>query len=94
MQLNNVQAFVHVLGSRFHCESSVVTIVYTSVFESQVSYSCHRDGAHESDVPVLGSDAMPPRYHRHVEVVLAFLWFLCNDDLASIDQFAVLVQQV
>ena len=38
LQLNNVQAFVNVLGSRFHCESSAVTIVYTSVLESQVCY--------------------------------------------------------
>ena len=30
--------FVHVLDSRFHCESSAITIVYTSVLESQVSY--------------------------------------------------------
>ena len=56
LQLNSVQAFVNVLGSRFHCESSAVAIVYTSVLESQVSYSCHQDGAHQSDVPVLGSD--------------------------------------
>ena len=94
LQLNNVQAFVHVLGGRFHCESSAVTIVYTSVLESQVSYKCHRDGAHESDVPVLESDTMPPRHHRHEDVVLAFLDFLCNGDLANIDQFAVLVRQV
>ena len=38
LQLNNVQTFVNVLGSRFHCESSAVTIVYTSVLESQVNY--------------------------------------------------------
>ena len=36
LQLDNVQAFVHVLGSRFHCESSAVTIVYTSVLESHL----------------------------------------------------------
>ena len=73
LQLNNVQAFVHVLGSRFHCESSAIAIVYTSVVEAQVSYSCHCDGAHESDVPILGSDTMLPRHHHHVDVVLAFL---------------------
>ena len=38
LQLNNVQAFVHVLGRRFHCESSAFTIVYTSVLESRISY--------------------------------------------------------
>ena len=38
LQLNNVQAFVNVLVSRFHFESSAVAIVYTSVLESQVSY--------------------------------------------------------
>ena len=94
LQLNNVQAFVHVLRSRLHCESSAFAIVYTSVLESQVSYSCYCDGAHESDVPVLGCEKMPPRHHHHVDVRLAFLYFLCNDDLASIGQFAVLVQQV
>ena len=66
------QAFVHVLGIRFHCESPAFTIVYTSVLESQVNYSCHCDGAHDSDVPVLGSDTMPPRHHHRVDVVLAF----------------------
>ena len=73
LQLNNVQAFVNVLVSRFHCESSAVTIVYTSVLESQVSYSCHHDGAHNSDVLVHGSDTFSPRYHRCVDVVLAYL---------------------
>ena len=34
LQLNNVQAFVNVLGNRFHRESSAVAIVYTSVLES------------------------------------------------------------
>ena len=48
-------------------------IVYTSVLESQLSYSCHCDGAHESDVPVHGSDTFSPRYHRHVDVVLEYL---------------------
>ena len=72
LQLNNVQAFVHVLGSWFHCESSAVTIMYTSVLESKVSYSCHHDGAHNSDVLVLGSDTVSPRHDHHVEVVLAF----------------------
>ena len=38
LQLNNVQAFVNVLGSRFHCESSADIIVHTSVLESQVRY--------------------------------------------------------
>ena len=38
LQLNNVQAFVNVLGSRFYCASYAVTIVYTSVLESQVIY--------------------------------------------------------
>ena len=73
LQLNNVQSFVNVLGSRFHCEFSVVAIVYTSVLESQVSYCCHQDGAHNSDVPVHGSDTFAPRYHRCVDVVLAYL---------------------
>ena len=45
-QLNNVQAFVNVLGSRFHGESSAVAIVYTSVLESQgkllLSCTCPR----------------------------------------------------
>ena len=49
LQLNSVRAFVHVLGSRFHCESSPVTIVHSSVLESRVSYGCHCDGAHNSD---------------------------------------------
>ena len=38
LQLNSVEAFVHVLGSRFPCEPSAVTIVYTSAVESPVSY--------------------------------------------------------
>ena len=54
LQLNKVQAFVNVLGSRFHCESSAVAIVCTLALKSQVSCSCHQDGAHHSDVPVLG----------------------------------------
>ena len=90
LQLNNVPTFVNVLGSRFHCESSAVTIVYTSALESQATCSCHHDSAHESDVLVLGSDKLSPRYHRHVDVVLAYLWLLCKDDLANIDQFSVL----
>ena len=94
LQLNNVQAFVNVLDSRFHCESSAVAIVYTSVLESWVSYSCHQDFAHHSDVLVLGSDTLSPRYHRCADVVLEYLKLLCNDDLASIDQFVVLVQQL
>ena len=42
LQLNNVHAFLHIFGSRFHCESSAIAIVYTSVLESQVSYKCAR----------------------------------------------------
>ena len=30
------------------------------------------DGAHNSDIPVLGSDTFSLRYHRCVDVVLAF----------------------
>ena len=45
LQLNNVQAFVNVFGSGFHCESSAVIIVYTSVLESQVN---HRNAGVES----------------------------------------------
>ena len=67
------RAFVQVLGSRFHCESSAVTILYDSVLESQVSYSCHHDGAQDSDVLVLGCDIVSPRHRRHVDDVLAFL---------------------
>ena len=73
LQLNNVQAFVHVFGSRFHCESSAITIVYTLVLESQVRFDCHCDAAHEREEFVFGSDSMLPRHDRHVDVVLAFL---------------------
>ena len=45
LQFNNVQPFVNVLGSRFDCESSAITIVYTSVLESQVN---HRNAGVES----------------------------------------------
>ena len=52
----------------------VQSIIFVSRnFESQVSYSCHQDGAHHSDVPVLGSDTLSPRYHRCVDVVLEYL---------------------
>ena len=47
--------------------------MYTSVIESQVSYSCHQDGAHNSDVPVHGSDKLSPRYRRYIDDVLAYL---------------------
>ena len=42
----------------------------TSVLESQVSHSCHCDGAHESDALVLGSHTMPPRHNHDADVVL------------------------
>ena len=37
-QLNNVQAFVHVLVGRLHCETSAFSFVYTLVLESQVHH--------------------------------------------------------
>ena len=73
LRLNSVHADVNVGVSGFHWESSPVAIVYTSVLESHVSCTCHKDGAHQSDVLVLGSDTLSPRYHRGVDIVLKYL---------------------
>ena len=66
LQLNNVQAFVNVL------ESSAVAIVYTSVLESQVSYSCHQDCAHHS----LSSEVT--RFPKDTMVTLMSFLSTCN----------------
>ena len=51
LQLNDVQACVHVLGGRFHCESSALTFVYTSVLKSQVKHrNAEGEGGSEGGV--------------------------------------------